>query len=167
MSTSPGRCFRTALLIGAAVMASAAGLVGMPSASAHRAAPETIRAVRYGPEAHQLLDLYLPVRTGRNRVPTIVYLHSGGWIAGSRANVADLAAAEVVRGYAVASVDYQLAIPGVAGSFPAAVYDVKRAVRFVKADAANWGLDPSRVILMGSSAGGHLAALSAASAGKL
>jgi acetyl esterase/lipase len=81
--------------------------------------------------------------------------------------VADVAAAQVARGYAVASVDYRLATPGGGGSFPAAVYDVKRAIRFLKARAGAWGLDPTRVILMGSSAGGHLAALSGASVGQL
>jgi acetyl esterase/lipase len=68
----------------------------------------------------------------------------------------------------VASVDYQLATPASGdGSFPGAVYDVKTAVRFLKAHAGTWGLDPTRVILMGSSAGGHLAALSGASVDRL
>jgi acetyl esterase/lipase len=97
----------------------------------------------------------------------IVYLHSGGWIGGSRANVADVAAAQLARDYAVASVDYRLATPRGGGSFPAAVYDVKRSIRFLKAHAGTWGLDPTRVILMGASAGGHLAALTGASVGQL
>src|SRR5579871_5374103 len=124
--------------------------------------------VPYGPLASQLLDLYLPGRSaGTGRVPVIVYLHSGGWVGGSRANVNDAAAAQVARGFAVASVDYELATPGGGGSFPTAVYDVKRAIRFLKANAAEWGLDPTRVIVMGASAGGHLAALVGASAGQL
>jgi acetyl esterase/lipase len=88
-------------------------------------------------------------------------------VAGGRENVADVAMDQIRRGYAVASVDYQLAAPGGAGSFPAAIYDVKRAIRFLKANAATWGLDPARMILMGSSAGGHLAALSGAAVGPL
>jgi acetyl esterase/lipase len=122
--------------------------------------------VRYGPLAPELLDLYLPDRFRPGPVPVIVYLHSGGWVAGSRANVNDAAAAQVARGFAVASVDYQLATPGF-GSFPGAVFDVKRAIRFLKANAPDWGLDPTRVIVMGASAGGHLAALVGASAGRL
>jgi acetyl esterase/lipase len=78
-----------------------------------------------------------------------------------------VATAQLARGYAVASIDYQLATPGGSGSFPGAVYDVKTAVRFLKAHADTWSLDPTRVILMGSSAGGHLAALSGASADQL
>jgi acetyl esterase/lipase len=124
--------------------------------------------VPYGPLAHQLLDLYLPQRPAEaGPAPVIVYLHSGGWVAGSRANVNDAAAAQVARGFAVASIDYQLATPIGGGSFPGAVYDVKRAIRFLKANAAGWGLDPGRVIVMGASAGGHLAALAGASAGQL
>jgi acetyl esterase/lipase len=166
--TSPLFSVATAALIAAAIVLSAWGVAASPSASASRVSAETIRAVRFGPEPHQLLDLYLPARTGgASRVPAIVYLHAGGWIAGSRANVADVGMAQVARGYAIASVDYQLATPGGGGSFPAALYDVKRAVRFLKAGAENWGLDPARIILMGSSAGGHLAALSAASDGRL
>jgi acetyl esterase/lipase len=152
-------------VIAATVMVCAWGVLATGAASADRASAETIRAVRYGPEPHQLLDLYLPARSGTEpRIPTIVYLHSGGWIAGSRSNVAIPALAQLPRGYAIASVDYQLATPGGNGSFPGAVYDVKRAIRFLKAGAERWGLDPSRIILMGTSAGGHLAALSAASA---
>jgi acetyl esterase/lipase len=155
-------------LISAFVMVCASGVVASGAASANRASAETIRAVHYGPEPHQLLDLYLPARSRpEHPVPTIVYLHSGGWIAGSRTDVATLALAQLARGYAVASVDYQLATPGGSGSFPAAVYDVKRAIRFLKAGAERWRLDPARMILMGTSAGGHLAALSAASVGRL
>ena len=126
----------------------------------------TIDAIAYGREPFQLLDLYLPDR-GRfpGDAPVIVYLHSGGWVSGDRSNVADAAMAQVPRGYAVASVGYRLASAGGAGTFPGVVYDVKRAVRFLKANAATWGLDPARVIVMGESAGGNLAALAGASAG--
>jgi acetyl esterase/lipase len=158
----------TVVLITVAVVLAAWGVARAPSAPASRISAREIRAVRYGPASYQLLDLYLPARTVRaGPVPTIVYLHSGGWIGGSRANIAGVAAAQVARGYAIASVDYQLAVPGRRGSFPAAVHDVKRAVRFLKAGAKSWGLDPHRMILMGTSAGGHLAALSAASVGQL
>jgi acetyl esterase/lipase len=128
----------------------------------------TRAAVGYGPQPYQLLDLHLPDRDRfPGLVPVIVYLHSGGWVSGSRANVPAAALAQIPRGYAVASVDYRLAATGGKGSFPEAVYDVKRAIRFLKANAGTWGLDPSRVIVMGESAGGHLAALTGASAARL
>jgi acetyl esterase/lipase len=140
-----------------------------PPPPATAATPEpvgTFAGVRYGPLASELLDLYLPQRSARSGpVPVIVYVDSGGWIGGSRANVDPVAAAQVARGLAVASVDYQLATPG-GGAFPGAVYDVKRAIRFLKANATAWGLDPIRVIVMGDSAGGYLAAFVAATRGE-
>jgi acetyl esterase/lipase len=142
-----------------------------PPAAGVATTPEpvgTFAGVRYGPSASELLDLYLPQRSpGAGPVPVIVYLHSGGWVGGSRANVDDAAAAQVARGWALASVDYQLATPGGGGSFPGAVHDVKRAIRFLKAAAGAWGLDAGRVVVMGASAGGHLAALVGASPGRL
>jgi acetyl esterase/lipase len=70
----------------------------------------------------------------------------------------------------VASIDYRLVTTAPDGSFvnlfPAADEDVDRAVRFVRAHAATWDLDPRRVLLAGASAGGHLAALAAAAPGE-
>ena len=101
----------------------------------------------------------------------LVYLHAGGWIAGDRTGVPDVVTAQVARGYALASVDYQLATVDASGrpipSFPGAVWDVKRAIRFLKANAEAWSLDPLRVVVVGTSAGGHLAALVAATRGAL
>ena len=130
------------------------------------APPSRDMTLRYGPEPHQLLELLLPgPALSRGRRPVVVYLHPGGWIAGDRTGIIDAARAQVDRGYAVASIEYRLATtPGVA-SFPGAVGDVKRAIRYLKAKASTWNLDARRVILMGASAGGHLAAFVGATAG--
>jgi acetyl esterase/lipase len=100
----------------------------------------------------------------------IVYLHAGGWIAGDRTGVPDMVTAQVARGYALASVEYRLATVAPDGrpisSFPGAIWDVKRAIRSVKANAVSWGIDPNRVVLAGSSAGGHLAAFVGATRGR-
>ncbi|HVM67362.1 MAG TPA: alpha/beta hydrolase [Acidimicrobiales bacterium] len=141
---------------------------GRPTTSAWPAAPASgeVPAIAYGPLPYQLLDLYLPDRAAFPGVaPVIVYLHGGGWVGGSRSNVDPSCRAEVARGYGVASVDYLLATPGAAGSFPGAVSDAKLAIRFVKVHAAQWSLDPSRVVVMGDSAGGYLAAFVAATRG--
>jgi hypothetical protein len=158
----------SAVLIISAVVLPAGGIVAAAPTRTHHVSAGNILAVRYGPQRYQLLDLHLPRQAGRaRRLPTIVYLHAGGWIAGSRANVADAATAQLARGYAVASIDYRLATPGVVGSFPGAIDDVKRAIRFLKGHAGTWGLDPTRVVLMGASAGGYLAAISGAAVGQL
>ena len=101
-------------------------------------------------------DFYLP--TGLDKAPVIVAVHGGGWQAGSPDSLNAWAPFMARNGYAVFAIRYRLAKPG-AGSYPAAVYDVKAAVQFVRAKAAELGFDPTRVALAGASAGAHLASL--------
>jgi acetyl esterase/lipase len=108
----------------------------------------------------QTLDLYRPAGEGPH--PLVIYVHGGGWVGGTARNagtfenfpgvLADLAS----RGYVVASVNYRLA--GEA-RFPGAIQDVKAAVRYLRANAASLGVDPDKVLIWGSSAGGQLAGL--------
>ncbi len=100
-----------------------------------------------------LLDLIVP--TGPGPWPVLVWVHGGGWSGGSRLPIPTAATRQVARGYAVASIDYRLT--GVA-IWPAQIHDCKAAIRFLRANAATWGLDPDRIAAMGSSAGGHLVA---------
>ena len=100
-----------------------------------------------------LLDLYLaPVAEAPT--PLIIWVHGGAWRAGSKADVPIQAL--VARGYSIASVDYRLSP---VARFPAQVHDIKAAIRFLRAHAAQHRLDPQRFVIAGSSAGGHLAAL--------
>jgi acetyl esterase/lipase len=116
--------------------------------------------VAYGPDPLQVLDLYLPDTTAP--APVIVFFHGGGWIGGSRELVAQSLLREVPKGFAVVSADYRLA-PAV--QFPVPLEDAKTAVRWVKAHAAQFHLRRDRVFVAGSSAGGHLAAMVAVTAG--
>jgi acetyl esterase/lipase len=135
------------------------------------AAPELplLTNIAYGPLAEQRFDVHLPTnRPGP--FPVMIYLHSGGWVAGSRVFVPDFLLQEVDRaGMALVSIDYRLVTTAPDGSFvnsfPVPNQDVDRAIRFVKAHAAIWNLDPSRVVIAGASAGGHLAALAGAAPG--
>lgn len=116
---------------------------------------------RYG--ATQALKLELLVPAGAAEpVPVVVWIHGGGWKSGSRlpipARVSDLCS----RGYAVASVDYRLT--GVA-LWPAQIQDVKGAVRWLRAHAGAYGLDPDRFASWGDSAGAHLASMLGLSGG--
>jgi acetyl esterase/lipase len=113
------------------------------------------------------LDLRVPPGAGPH--PLIVWIHGGGWIYGSRRRlpphlfdngVLDLM---VDAGYAVAAVDYRLAREA---GFPGMLLDVKAAVRWLRGHAAEFGIDPQRVVLWGESAGAHLA-LMAATCGSL
>ena len=115
----------------------------------------------YGPDAAQLLDVYVPRGTTRG---TIVYFHSGGWTGGSKALVPPVIFQQLDRGWAVVSVDYRLAgTPGVQA--PQVLADVDRSIRYVKANATTLQLDTSTVVAAGWSAGGHLALMAALAAG--
>ncbi len=95
-------------------------------------------------------------------VPVVVWIHGGGWKSGSRLPVPARASALCSRGYAVASVDYRLISSAL---WPAQIQDVRGAVRWLRAHAAEYGLDPDRFAAWGDSAGGHLAAMLATSGG--
>jgi len=114
------------------------------------------RTLAYGPDDEQVLDVYTPADwSPGDRRPVIVHVHGGGWHGGSRRDAAYLAQAQVRRGWVFVSVDYRLT-PGV--RFPDPIRDVDRAVRFVRSQASSLGIDPSRLVMSGHSAGGHLAA---------
>ena len=99
------------------------------------------------------LDLYVP--SGAVKSPVIVYVHGGAWRAGSKEDMP--LEGLVKQGFAVASVDYRLSTDA---KFPAMMHDIKAAIRFVRAKGKDHGLaDTSRIAVVGSSAGGHLAAL--------
>ena len=99
-------------------------------------------------------DLYQP--KGLEKAPAIVAVHGGGWQNGSRATYRYWGQFLARNGFVVFSVEYRMKEPGV---YPASVYDVKSAVQFVRAKAADLGVDPNRIGLMGDSAGSHLVAL--------
>ena len=99
-------------------------------------------------------DLYLP--KGLDKAPVVIAAHGGGWQVGSRASYKYWGPFLARNGYALFSIDYRL---GKAGTYPASAYDIKAAIQFVRAKAADLGIDPERIGLMGDSAGGHLAAL--------
>ena len=105
-----------------------------------------------------LLDLYLPADPIRRPAPVIVFLHGGGWSGGTRTTGPDFRRYFARDGLAIASIEYRLT-PSII--FPANVEDVRTAVRWLKANAGAHGLDPDRICLWGTSAGGHLAAVAA------
>jgi acetyl esterase/lipase len=99
-------------------------------------------------------DLYRP--KGVAKAPAIIAVHGGGWQNGSRAGYRYWGPYLARSGYVVLSIDYRL---GKAGTYPGSVYDLKAAIQFVRVKAADLGVDPDRIGLMGDSAGAHLVAL--------
>jgi len=101
------------------------------------------------------LDLYLNPAI-KWRMPLVIFIHGGGWSGRSKTDGLFYADAFLQKDYAYASVDYRLSDTAV---FPAQIEDVKAAVRYLRAHAADYHIDPDRIGVMGHSAGGHLASL--------
>jgi acetyl esterase/lipase len=115
------------------------------------------RDLAYIPDGHerQKLDLYLPgQKEDTGPLPLIVWVHGGAWLAGSKENCP--AARFLRRGYAAASINYRLSQHAI---FPAQIEDCKAAIRFLRANAEKYNIDPNRIGVWGASAGGHLVAL--------
>jgi acetyl esterase/lipase len=111
------------------------------------------------------LDLLLPTPRPATPVPAVLYLHGGGWRAGERTAglYPWLGPVLAANGFVVANVTYRLS--GQA-AFPAQLHDVKAAVRWLRANAVRYGIDPDRLGAWGDSAGGQLAALLGTTAGR-
>ena len=120
----------------------------------------TIEALEYANVAGESLLLDLRIPDGKGPHPVILYLHSGAWISGDRTG--GPAIRQASRGYAVASAEYRLAPKHI---WPAQVEDAKAAVRWLRANAARFDLDPERIGVFGTSAGGHIAAVLGTSGG--
>lgn len=114
------------------------------------------------------LDLFLPPASfaAAGPRPLIVYVHGGGWMAGGPRRSAayvdwpKVLAALAAKGYVVASVSYRFSREA---PFPAAIQDVKASIRWLRARATTYNIDPKRAAIWGQSAGGHLAALAGVS----
>lgn len=106
-----------------------------------------------------MLDLFVPEK-GAGPFPLIIYIHGGGWDSGSRHQCPALGM--VAEGFAVASIDYRLSQEA---PFPAQIEDCKAAVRWLRAHASEYHLDPDRFGAWGNSAGAQLAALVGTSGG--
>jgi acetyl esterase/lipase len=119
---------------------------------------ELQRDVTYGKgdEVVLKMDIYRPRTLPREPLPVIVYVHGGGWSAGSKDQSADKLVPFVQRGYCGVSINYRLT-PLV--RFPEPLHDCKCAIRFLRAKAKDLHLDPDRIGVWGHSAGGHLVAL--------
>lgn len=94
--------------------------------------------------------------------PAIVWVHGGGWISGTKDQGIERLSTLATRGWYGLTIEYRLSGEAI---FPAQIEDVKCAVRYLRAHAAEFNLDPDRIAMWGSSAGGHLVALAGVSSG--
>ncbi len=105
----------------------------------------------------QKLDLYIPT-SGSGPFPVVIMVHGGGFMFGDKADGGGLTGVDqlLAAGYAVASINYRLSGEAI---YPAQIYDAKAAVRFLRASAETYNLNPDRFGAWGASAGGNLVSL--------
>ncbi len=116
------------------------------------------------------LDIYLP-ENGEGPFPTIIFLHGGAFLAGHKRDMQVMATLEAItEGFAVVSVDQRMVTMDMTGKaapdglFPYPLFDFKAAIRFLRANAAQYKLDPNRFAAWGDSAGGYHAVMAALTA---
>jgi acetyl esterase/lipase len=115
---------------------------------------EEVLDIEYGTggERKLQLDLYLP-KDRKKATPAIIFIHGGAWKSGKRSDMKFYCIKFAEKGYVTATVTYRLMDEA---CFPAAVHDVKCAVRWLRANAAKYQVDPKHIAVSGNSAGGHL-----------
>lgn len=125
---------------------------------------EVIRDVEFGVGGGRPLRMHIlrPANSPQGPLPVVVWIHGGGWSSGDHQTGFQMLPHLVRRGYLGVSIEYRLS--GEA-SFPAQIEDCKCAIRFLRAHASDYQVDPERIGVWGGSAGGHLAALLGTSAG--
>ena len=112
--------------------------------------------VTYGPDLK--LDVYEPSDHAAQPRPAIILIHGGGWMSLDKSTMKGMGNFLAREGYVAFSVDYRL-YDGTKNRWPAQLDDVQRAVRWVRANAATYGVNPNEIGAFGHSAGGQLAAL--------
>jgi acetyl esterase/lipase len=143
-------------------------VVELPAAAAQKEARlpdgvELLRDVEFGKGGDRALKMHIlrPKSLPKEPMPVLVWIHGGGWRAGSRDSGISRLGRFAQRGYFCASIEYRLSAEA---KFPAQIEDCKCAIRFLRSKAKDYHLDPDRIGVWGSSAGGHLVALLGTSA---
>jgi acetyl esterase/lipase len=109
--------------------------------------------IAYGPDARQTLDVYTP-KQGASGLPVLIFFYGGGWSSGKRQDYAWVGHSLAAQGFVVVIPDYRLAP---AHPYPDFVQDGAAAVRWAHDHVAEYGGDPSRLLLSGHSAGAYIA----------
>jgi acetyl esterase/lipase len=141
-------------------------LTSVASNRLHAADPEynilVANGIEYSNPDGQHLQLNLARPAGTGPFPAVLCIHGGGFRAGTREGYDGLIKSLARKGYVAATVTYRLAPKY---QFPAAVHDTKAAVRWLRANASKYHIDPRRIGVTGGSAGGHLAQFLGVTAG--
>lgn len=148
--------FRVFMTVAATCLGLLAG-----TARASAASDNVLYNISYLPkseEAAHRLDLYLPAGESAGKRPVLVWIHGGGWAGGDKGDLREqqIGHRMTKEGYIVASINYRLATD-TQPTWPDVILDCKNAIRFLRRNAAQWGIDPERICVGGGSAGAHLA----------
>ena len=126
-------------------------------------AAQTMTNVAYGVDPLQKMDIYLPANRSTATTKVIILIHGGGWISGDKADITSSDIDTLKRripDYAIININYRLAALPAINTFPTQELDVKTAVDFIYANRSTY-LISDKFVILGGSAGGHLALLQA------
>jgi acetyl esterase/lipase len=113
--------------------------------------------IHYGPGQKQTLDVCVPLAEGRGPIPALVMIHGGAWQIGDKKDWDDICEMVAARGLVGVTINYRLADGTAANAWPAQLVDAQLAIRWVRSNAGQYGIDPAKICAIGDSAGGHLA----------
>jgi len=105
------------------------------------------------------LDIYYPKEKGNKKRTAVIFLHGGGWRSGNKEMHGPLLQRLADKGYVCIASEYRLSTEAL---YPAAIYDVKTAIRWARKNAKRYNIDPEKIVIAGHSSGGELAAFAAA-----
>ncbi|MCW0484378.1 alpha/beta hydrolase [Gaoshiqia sediminis] len=102
------------------------------------------------------MDVFLPNNSDKTCRPVVMMIHGGGWRSGNKSHLVPLAQKLAIDGYVTATVGQRLSIEAL---YPAAVHDLKEAIRFLKHNSQLYGIDTTRIAVLGCSSGATMASL--------
>ncbi len=155
--------FLLALVCSAAVATADPAVKPAPKPQSLPAGVKAEFNIQYVPDGDpaQALDIYFPEQPAEKPQPLLVWIHGGGWSGGSKSERTYIG--QIARGYVFASIEYRFSQKAI---FPAQAQDCQAAIRWLRANAKKYNIDPSHIGIGGASAGGHLVALLGTSGGK-
>jgi acetyl esterase/lipase len=95
-------------------------------------------------------------KNGNTKLPAVILIHGGGWKSGNKSQMQIMAQAIVSKGYSCFAIEYRLSPEA---KYPAAIFDVKTAIKFIKSNAEKFNVDPNKIAVLGCSSGGQMATL--------
>ncbi len=108
------------------------------------------------------MDVFIPNKDAGKKRPAIMMIHGGGWASGDKSHLVPLAQKLAMDGYVTVSVEQRLSPEAL---YPAAVYDLKEAIRFLKHSCDLYGIDTTKIAVLGTSSGATMASLMATTGG--